>query len=68
MVDAMIVITDCNHVNIDEEKSVFETAGIPYRLFQCKTEDDLIANCKGAVAACNQRAPFTEKCLLRFRH
>lgn len=61
MVDAMIVITDCNHVNIDEEKSVFETAGIPYRLFQCKTEDDLIANCKGAVAACNQRAPFTEK-------
>mgnify|MGYP005766196577 FL=1 len=61
MVDAMIVITDCNHVNIDEEKSVFETAGIPYRLFRCKTEDDLIANCKGAVAACNQRAPFTEK-------
>lgn len=61
MADALIVITDCNHVNIDAEKAVFETAGIPWKLFQCKTEDDLIANCRGAVAACNQRAPFTEK-------
>ncbi len=42
---AMIVITDCNHTNIDEEKSVFEAVGISYKLFQCKTEDDLIANC-----------------------
>ena len=61
MAEAMIVITDCNHVNIDAEKAVFEAAGIPYKAFQCRTEDDLIANCKGAVSVCNQRAPFTEK-------
>ena len=61
MADALIVITDCNHINIDAEKAVFEAAGIPWKLFQCRTEDDLIANCQGAVAACNQRAPFTEK-------
>ena len=56
-----IVITDCNHANINEEKAVFEAAGIDFRLFQCKTEQDLILSCKGAVAVCNQRAPFTEK-------
>ncbi len=61
MADALIVITDCNHANIDAEKAVFEAAGISYRFFQCKTEDDLITRCKGAIAACNQRAPFTEK-------
>ena len=61
MAEAMIVITDCNHVNIDAEKAVFQAAGIPYKAFQCRTEDDLIANCRGAVAVCNQRAPFTEK-------
>lgn len=61
MADALIVITDCNHTNINAEKAVFEAAGIPWKFFQCKTEDDLIANCRGAVAACNQRAPFTEK-------
>lgn len=61
MADALIVITDCNHANIDAEKAVFEAAGISYRFFQCKTENDLITHCKGAIAACNQRAPFTEK-------
>lgn len=61
MTEAMIVITDCNHANIDEEKAVFEAAGVPYTLCQCKTEDDLIANCQGAVSVCNQRAPFTER-------
>lgn len=61
MAEALIVITDCNHANIDAEKAVFETANIPWKLFQCRTEEDLIANCQGAVSACNQRAPFTEK-------
>ncbi len=61
MSDAPIVITDCNHANVNAEKAVFEAAGIPWKLLQCKTGDDLIANCQGAVAACNQRAPFTEK-------
>lgn len=56
-----IVITDCDHANIDEETKVFNEAGISFALHQCKTEQDLIDNCKGAIAAVNQYAPFTEK-------
>ena len=61
MSDVKIFITDCDHANINEEKAVFEAAGLPYKLVQCHTEDDLIANCQGAVAVCNQYAPFTKK-------
>lgn len=61
MSDTKIFITDCDHANINEEKAVFEAAGISYKLVQCHTEDELIANCQGAVAVCNQYAPFTKK-------
>ncbi len=56
-----IYITDCDHANINEESEVFNNAGVEFELVQCKTEDDLIANCKDAVSVCNQYAPFTEK-------
>lgn len=56
-----IVITDCDHANIDEETKVFNEANVSFALHQCKTEQDLIDQCKGAVAAVNQYAPFTEK-------
>ncbi|MCR5085377.1 MAG: C-terminal binding protein [Succinivibrionaceae bacterium] len=56
-----IVITDCDHANINEESAVFEKAGLTYRLEQCQGEDDLIEKCKGALAVCNQYARFTEK-------
>ena len=61
MADTKIFITDCDHANINEEKAVFDKAGIAYKLVQCKTEDDVIANCQGAVAVCNQYAPLTDK-------
>lgn len=61
MADAKIVVTDCDHANMNEEDAVFKKAGIPWKLCQCKTEDDLINNCKGAVAVCNQYAHFSEK-------
>ncbi len=61
MADAKIVITDCDHANLNEEQAVFEKAGISWKLCQCQTEDDLINNLKGAVACCNQYAKFTEK-------
>ncbi len=61
MADAKIVITDCDHAKMDEEDAVFKKAGIEWKLVQCQTEDDLIANLKGAVACCNQYAKFTEK-------
>lgn len=61
MSDVKVYITDCDHANINEETAVFNAAGLDFKLVQCKTEDDLIANCQGAVAVCNQYAPFTEK-------
>lgn len=61
MADAKIVVTDCDHANMNEEDAVFKKAGIAWKLCQSKTEDDLIANLKGAVSCCNQYAKFTEK-------
>lgn len=61
MADAKIVITDCDHANINEEEAVFKKAGLSYKLCQCKNEDDLIRECKDALAVCNQYAKFTEK-------
>ncbi len=58
---AQIVVTDCDHANMNEEDAVFKKAGIEWKLCQCKTEDELIANLQGAVACCNQYAKFTEK-------
>lgn len=56
-----IYITDCDHANINEETEVFTKAGVEFELVQCKTEDDVIAKCKDAVAVCNQYAPITKK-------
>lgn len=61
MSNIKVYISDCDHDNINEETAVFEKAGVPFKLVQCKTEDDLIANLQSAVAVCNQYAPFTEK-------
>lgn len=56
-----IIITDCDHKNIDIETEVFNTAKMPFMLVQCKTEEDLIAECKGANILINQYAPITAK-------
>lgn len=54
-------ITDCDHADIDQETAVFNKAGVPFKLLQCKTEEDLINNLQDAEVVCNQYAPFTEK-------
>jgi len=56
-----IIITDCDHGNIDEETKVFATAGLTFRLEQCITEDDLIARCAGSEYLINQYAPMTRR-------
>lgn len=61
MSDVKIFITDCDHANINEETAVFNAAGIDFKLVQCKTEDDVIRECQGAVAVCNQYAPLNAK-------
>lgn len=56
-----IVVSDCDHANMDVEKAVFDKAGLSFTHLACKTEDDLIAQCKGAGSVLNQYAPFTRK-------
>lgn len=58
-----VIITDCDHENIDIETSTLNYANIPFKLLQCRTEDDLINNCKGADILINQYAPITQNVL-----
>ena len=63
MADVKLVISDCDHTDIPEERAVFEKAGLEYAWYHCKTEDDVIRECQGAVAMLNQYAPITERVL-----
>lgn len=56
-----VIITDCDHANIDIEKNVLDKAGISFELKQCITEEDLIEQCQGAEIFINQYAPITRK-------
>ncbi len=61
MADAKIIVTDCDHANMNEEQAVFEKNNIAWKLCQSSNEDELIANLQGVVSCCNQYARFTEK-------
>lgn len=56
-----IVISDCDHESMKPEEAVFAGGGMRFEQFRCRTEDDLIAQCKGANIVLNQYAPFTAK-------
>lgn len=59
----LIAITDCDHDDISVESGVMAAAGLEAPWLNCKTEDDLIRDCKGFKSVINQYAPFTEKVL-----
>jgi len=54
-----VIITDCDHKDINIETEVFEQAGVEFKLLQCRKEDDLIRQCGGAEVFLNQYAPIT---------
>ena len=58
-----VMVTDCDHANMAQEDAVFESQGLTYEMKQCKTEEDLISECKGGEVFINQYAPFTRKVL-----
>ena len=60
---ARVVITDCNHDNIDPEEKVFAEAGIEVRLAQCKSASDVIEEAREAEAVISQYAPIDEAVL-----
>lgn len=54
-----IVITDCDHADIDPERTVASEAGVELVLTQSTTEEEVIANAAGADALVVQYAPIT---------
>jgi len=56
-----IAVSDCDHLNMNEEEKVCQNNGLNLKLFQCRTEDDLIRELNGYTAVINQYAPFTER-------
>lgn len=56
-----IYISDCDHENIDIEKKIIEEGNLSLKLLQCKSEEDVIENCREAKVLINQYAPITKK-------
>lgn len=56
-----ILICDCDHKSVDAERAVFEDAGVDFKWLHCRTEEEVIAQCQGAVCLLNQYAPMNEK-------
>lgn len=61
MKEKLVAITDCDHDNMDVETKVLKDNGLVAEWFNCKTEEDLIRDCKGYRSLINQYAKFTEK-------
>jgi D-3-phosphoglycerate dehydrogenase len=60
-----VVITDCDHGSIEEEKKEFGRIGAELTLAQVKEEEELIRACKDADGLINQYALLTRKVLER---
>lgn len=56
-----IVVSDCDHDSMAIEESVLKDSGFSMTLYQCRTEDETIEQCKGASSVMNQYAPFTRR-------
>ncbi len=70
-----IIICDCDHIDIAEERAVFEAAGYSYAWHHCMTQEEVIAECRGATVFLNQyvrmdarifEAIPTLKCIVRY--
>lgn len=58
-----VVITDCDHDAIAEERAVAVERKLDLELFQCRSEDDVIAAASDADAIVVQYAPITARVL-----
>jgi len=56
-----VVITDCDHGSIEEEKEEFNRIGAELILAQVKEEEELIRVCKEADGLINQYAPLKRR-------
>lgn len=56
-----VVVTDHVYPSIDVERKVFEPLGFDFKVYQCKSEDDLIKVCRDADAVLTTFAPITRR-------
>ena len=57
--DRRVVITDCDHGDVAEERAVLDGADVDLRVAACRTEDEVIRAGAGAAVLINQYAPIT---------
>ena len=60
-----VVITDCDHPDVTAEQRIFGRAGFEVELASCRTEGEVIAAGRDAVALLTQYAPVTAGVLAR---
>ena len=60
---ASVVVTDCDHANLQPEHDVLDPQGIALRREQCATAADVVDRCGGAQVLINQYAPITAEVL-----
>lgn len=56
---AEVVITDCDHANVNPERAILDDAGVDWRLEQCRTTDEVIERCADATVLIVQYVPIT---------
>ena len=56
----LVAISDLDHDSMGVEAAVLAEAGLEAAWLYCKTEEDVIRECKGYKSLLNQYAPFTE--------
>jgi D-3-phosphoglycerate dehydrogenase / 2-oxoglutarate reductase len=63
-----VVLTDYEYKSLDEEKAVFEQAGIEFVAVQCRTEEEVIEAAKDADGLLNQYAPISRRVIESLPH
>ncbi len=75
MSNKKIVICDLDHEDVEAERRVLEAAGYEFEWLHCKTQEEVIEKCKGAVVLLNQYVKMdrkifealpTVKCVVRY--
>lgn len=55
-----VIICDCDHKDVEIEKAIFDAAGLNFKWLHCQTQEEVIAQCQGAVCFLNQYAKMDE--------
>lgn len=61
MSNKKIVICDLDHEDVEAERAVLEAAGYEFDWLHCKTQEEVIENCKEAVVLMNQYVKMDRK-------